>query len=66
MFCEPPIKVDTSFLNQIDVDVTPQNQLLKIRLNSYKLFHILNYSYLDDVQKQELLIKINLLENSNT
>jgi hypothetical protein len=66
MFCEPPIKIDTSFLNQIDVDVTPQDQLLKHRLNSYKLFYILNYNYLDDVQKQELLTKINLLENLNT
>ena len=66
MFCEPSIKIDTSFLNQIDVDAPPQDQLLKIRLNSYKLFYILNYNYLDDVQKQELLTKINLLEISNT
>ena len=62
MFCEPPIKLDTSFLNKIDVDVTPQDQLLKIRINSYKLFYILNYNYLDDAQKQEILNKINLLE----
>jgi len=67
MFCEPPIKIDTSFLNQIDVDIlNSQNQLLKHKLNSYKLFYILNYNYLDDVQKQELLTKINLLEISNT
>ena len=62
MFCEPPIKLDTSFLNKIDVDVTPQDQLLKIRINSYKLFYTLNYNYLDDEQKQEILNKINLLE----
>ena len=66
MFCESPIKVDTSFSNQIDVDVNPQDQLLKHRFNSYKFFYILNYNYLDDVQKQELLNKINLLENLNT
>lgn len=66
MFYEPSIKIDTSFLNQIDVDVTPQNQLLKHKLNSYKLFYILNYNYLNDVQKEEILNKIKLLENSNT
>ena len=67
MFCEPPIKVDTSFLNQIDVDIlNSQNQLLKHKLNCYKLFYILNYNYLNDVQKQELLNNINLLENLNT
>ena len=67
MFYEPFIKVDTSFLNQIDVDIlNSQNQLLKHKLNSYKLFYILNYSYLDDAQKEEILNKINLLENSNT
>ena len=62
MFCEPPIKLDTSFLNKIDVDINSQDQLLKIRINSYKLFYILNYNYLDDAQKQEILNKINLLE----
>lgn len=66
MFCESPIKVDTSFLNQIDVDVPPQYQLLKHKLNSYKLFYILNYNYLDDAQKQELLNKINILEKINS
>lgn len=66
MFYEPSIKIDTSFLNQIDVDVTLQDQLLKHKLNSYKLFYILNYNYLDNVQKQELLNKINRLENLNT
>jgi len=66
MFCESTIKVDTSFLNQIDVDVPPQYQLLKHRLNSYKLFYILNYNYLDDAQKQELLNKISILENINS
>ena len=63
MFCEPPIKLDTSFLNKIDVDIfNSQDQLLKIRINSYKLFYTLNYNYLDDEQKQEILNKINLLE----
>lgn len=67
MFCEPPIKIDTSFLNQIDVDIlNSQYQLLKHRLNSYKLFYILNYNYLDDAQKQELLNKINILEKINS
>jgi len=67
MFCEPPIKIDTSFLNQIDVGIfNSQYQLLKHKLNSYKLFYILNYNYLDDVQKQEILNKINCLENLNT
>jgi len=67
MFCEPPIKIDTSFLNQIDVDIlNSQYQLLKHRLNSYKLFYILNYNYLDDTQKQELLNKINILEKINS
>jgi hypothetical protein len=66
MFYESPIKVDTSFLNQIDVDIlNSQNQLLKHKLNSYKLFYILNYNYLDDAQKQEILNKINCLENLN-
>ena len=63
MFYEPSIKVDTSFLNQIDV---VKNQLLKHKLNSYKLFYILNYNYLDDAQKEEILNKIKLLENFNT
>ena len=64
MFYEPSIKIDTSFLNQIDVDIlNSYNQLLKHKLNSYKLFYILNYNYLNDVQKQELLNNINCLEN---
>ena len=62
MFYESSIKLDTSFLNKIDVDITPQDQLLKIRINSYKLFYTLNYNYLDDEQKQQILNKINLLE----
>ena len=67
MFYESPIKIDTSFLNQIDVDIlNSQNQLLKYTLNSYKLFYILNYNYLDDAQKQELLNKISILENINS
>jgi hypothetical protein len=63
MFYESSIKLDTSFLNKIDVDIfNSQDQLLKIRINSYKLFYTLNYNYLDDEQKQEILNKIFLLE----
>jgi len=67
-------KIDTSFLKYLTEEdlATPQVTMDQVKkdyphcknstLESFKLFYMLNYQYLDEEQKQELLSKINVLQ----
>ena len=67
-------KIDTSFLKYLTEEdlATPQVTMDQVKkdyphcknstLESCKLFYMLNYQYLDEEQKQELLSKINVLQ----
>ena len=76
MFSKKTNKVDISFLKYLTEDdvATRQVTMEQIKkdyphtknstLESLKLFYILNYQYLDEEQKAELLSKIEILQQN--
>ena len=76
MFSKKTNKVDMSFLKYLTEDdlATKQVTMEQIKkdyphtknstLESLKLFYILNYQYLDEEQKAELLSKIEILQQN--
>ena len=76
MFSKKTNKVDMSFLKYLTEDdlATKQVTMDQIKkdyphtknstLESLKLFYILNYQYLDEEQKAELLSKIEVLQQN--
>ena len=76
MFSQKSRKIDISFLKYLNEDdlSTPQVTIEQIKksyphtknsnLETLKLFYILNYQYLDEEQKAELLTKIEVLQQN--
>jgi len=74
MFRKQTKKIDMSFLKYLtDVELTtPEVSLEQVKkdyphtknstLEALKLFYVLNYNYLDEEQKEELLSKIHILQ----